>query len=110
MLYAEELLQGDVVQNWVKKSPLQPHPNMPCRQCEAYAYCRGNCMKNMYLAYVKGDAQWRTQVTEPICGLIRYLGEAIDRWDPFDWHARAPVPMRNRLANAEVYEFCEVMP
>jgi len=110
MLYAGELLQGDVVENWVKKSPLQPHPNMPCRQCTAYHYCRGNCMKNMYLAYVKRDEHWRTQVTEPICGLIRYMGEAVDRCNPLDWHARASLPARNRLANAEVYEFCEVMP
>ena len=110
MLYAGELLQGDVVENWVKKSPLQPHPSMPCRQCAAYHYCRGNCMKNMYLAYVKQDQHWRTKVTEPICGLIRYLGEAIDRRDWRKWHADAPVPLRHRLANAEVYEFCEVMP
>ena len=110
MLYAGELLQGDVVENWVKKSPLQPHPSMPCRQCAAYHYCRGNCMKNMYLAYVKRDEHWRTQVTEPICGLIRYMGEAVDRCNPLDWHARASLPARNRLANAEVYEFCEVMP
>jgi uncharacterized protein len=110
MLYAQELLQGDVVANWVKRSPLTPHPVMPCRSCAAYDYCRGNCMKNMYLAYVKQDHHWRTTVTEPICELIRYLGEAIDRRDWRQWHANAPVPVRNRLVNAEIYEFCEVMP
>ena len=110
MLYAQELLQGDVVENWVKRSPLTPHPDMPCRACSAYAYCRGNCMKNMYLAYVKKDAHWRTAVVEPICELIRYMGEAIDRRDWRAWHARSSVPVRARLVNAEVYEFCEVMP
>ena len=110
MLYAQELLQGDVVANWVKPSPLTPHPDMPCRGCAAYHYCRGNCMKNMYLAYVRKDEHWRTAVVEPICELIRHLGEAIDRVDWQKWHASAPVPVRNRLVNAEVYEFCEVMP
>ena len=110
MLYAHELLQGDVVANWVKRSPLTPHPDMPCGTCPAYAYCRGNCMKNMYLAYVKKDHHWRTAVVEPICDLIRHLGEAIDRHDWRSWHERAPVPVRSRLVNAEVYEFCEVMP
>ena len=110
MLYAQELLQGDVVENWIRRSPLLPHPKMPCRDCAAYDYCRGNCMKNMYLAYVKDDSEWRNGVTEPICDLIRYLGESIDRHDWRRWHAQAPLPVRNRLVNAEIYEFCEVMP
>lgn len=110
MLYDAELLQGDVVANWVKKSPLQPHPNMPCRDCSAYHYCRGNCMKNMYLAYVKDDANWRSQVVEPVCDMIRFMGDEIERYDPRGWFGRATVPVRNRLLNAEVYEYCEVMP
>lgn len=110
MLYAKDLLQGDVAGNWLKKSPLQPHPNMPCRGCAAYHYCRGNCMKNLHLAYVKNDFNWRTQVTEPTCELIRYMGEEVDRHDPRSWYAGAPLPVRNGLVNAEVYEFCELMP
>jgi radical SAM protein with 4Fe4S-binding SPASM domain len=110
MLYEKELLQGDIVGNCVKKSRLQPHPDMPCRQCTAYHYCRGNCMKNMHLAYVKNDTNWRTKVTEPICDLIRFMGAEVGRHDPCGWYARAPLPTRNRLANAEIYEFCEVMP
>jgi uncharacterized protein len=110
MLYAGELLQGDVVENWLSRSRLQPHPSMPCPQCAAYAYCRGNCMKNLYLAYVRNDAGWRTTVTEPICDLIRFLGAEVDRHRPARWYAEAPLPVRNRLANCEVYEFCEVMP
>ena len=110
MMYTTELLQGDVLGNWVKKSPLQPHPNMPCRRCAAHHYCRGNCMKNMHLAYVKNDVSWRAHVTEPICDLIRFMGEEVDRYDPHGWYAKAPLPVRNRLVNAEIYEFCEVMP
>ncbi len=110
MLYDDDLLQGDVAANWVRKSPLQPHPNMPCRDCSAYHYCRGNCMKNMYLAYVKNDENWRTRVVEPVCDLIRFMGDEIERRDPRAWFGRATVPVRDRLLNAEVYEFCEVMP
>lgn len=110
MLYDEDLLQGDVVANWVKKSPLQPHPNMPCRDCSAHHYCRGNCMKNLYLAYVKDDTNWRSKVVEPVCDMIRFMGDEIERHDPRAWFGRATVPARSRLLNAEVYEYCEVMP
>ena len=67
-------------------------------------------MKNMHLAYVKDDTNWRIKVTEPICDLIRFMGEEVDRYDPQGWYAKAPLPVRNRLVNAEIYEFCEVMP
>lgn len=67
-------------------------------------------MKNLHLAYVKNDMEWRKQVTEPTCELIRFMGEEVDRHGPRGWYGRAPLPLRNRLVNAEVYEFCEVMP
>ncbi len=110
LLYSAELQQGDVVANWVRKSALQPHPAMPCKSCEAYHFCRGNCMKNLHLAYVKNDEAWRKRVTEPTCELIRFLGEEVDRHDPRRWFAESPLPVRKKLADAEVYEFCEVMP
>ena len=110
MLYAHELEQGDVVANRVKRSPMQPDPRMPCGGCAAHHYCRGNCMKNLYLAYVRNDANWRERVVEPICGLIRFMGVAVDRHDPGRWYAAASVPVRRKIADAEVYEFCEVMP
>ncbi len=110
LLYRKELQQGDVRQNWLRRSPLQPHPAMPCRSCAAYAFCRGNCMKNLHLAYVQGDAAWRAAVTEPTCELIRFMGEEVDRRDPHAWFARAPLPVRKAVLDAEIYEFCEVMP
>lgn len=110
MLYMQDLQQGDVKENWLRRSPLQPHPAMPCRQCAAYHFCRGNCMKNLHLAYVKDDSAWRRTVTQPICDLIRFMGAEVDRRDPQAWFASAPLPVRNSILNAEVYEFCEVMP
>jgi len=110
MLYEHDLLQGDVVANWVKKSPLQPHPDMPCKDCSAYGFCRGNCMKNMVLAYVRNDTRWREKVTEPICDLIRFMGDEVDRHHPEEWYAGAPLPIRKKISDAEIYEFCEVMP
>ena len=110
MLYMHELLQGDVAANWLRKSPLQPHPSMPCEGCSAFHFCRRNCMKNMYLAYVKNDESWRKNVTEPTCDLIRFLGDEVDKHNPHQWFAKAPLPVRKQVADAEIYEFCEVMP
>jgi len=110
MMYAPEMLQGDVTANWLKPSPLQPHPDMPCDRCEAQPWCRGNCMKNLYLAYVKDDERYRTNVVEPICDLVRFLGKEIDRHDPHAWYAKAPLGVRKMLRDCEVYEYVEIMP
>ncbi|MCC7459569.1 MAG: radical SAM protein, partial [Nitrospira sp.] len=53
MMYVPQMLMGSVKGNWLKPSPLQHTAAMPCGGCEAYAWCRGNCMKNLYLGYVK---------------------------------------------------------
>jgi len=110
LMYLPEMQQGDVAGNWLKRSPLQPHPDMPCERCAAFGYCRGNCMKNLHLAYVKGDAAYRDNVVEPICSLVRFLGEEVDRYDPHAWYARAPASVRERVADCAVYEYVEVMP
>lgn len=110
LMYLPQMLQGDVVANWLNPSPLQPHPDMPCAGCAAFAFCRGNCMKNLHLAYVKGDAGYRDHVVEPICGLVRFLGEEVDRHDPHAWFARMPLSVRDQLAGCAVYEYVEVMP
>ncbi len=110
MMYLPEMQQGDVVGNWLKRSPLQPHPNMPCEHCSAFSFCRRNCMKNLYLAYVKGADGYRRNVVEPICDLVRFLGAEVDRRDPHAWFARAPLPVRRTVTNCEVYEYVEIMP
>ena len=110
LLYLPEMLQGDVVANWLKRSPLQPHPDMPCDHCGAFAFCRRNCMKNLHLAYVKRDQAYREQVVEPICDLVRFMGEEVDRHDPRAWYARMPLAVRELVAGCAVYEYVEVMP
>lgn len=104
------MLHGSVTENWLRRSPLQPHPDMPCGSCEAYAFCRGNCMKNLHAAYVRKDEAYRRLVVEPVCELVRFLGEEIDRRDPHAWYAAAPLAVRNAVASCEVYEYVEVMP
>ena len=110
MMYVPEMLQGNLIENWLKPSPLQPHPNMPCDTCEAQPWCRGNCLKNLYLAYVKNDSNYRTKVVEPICELVRFLGREIDRHNPQAWYAKAPLEVRKTLRDCEVYEYVEIMP
>jgi len=110
MMHLPEMLQGDIVANWLKPSPLQPHPDMPCNDCAAYAWCRGNCMKNLYLAYVKNDEKYRQHVTDPICDLVRFMGEEIDRHQPQQWFAKLPLAARTQLTECEVYDYVEIMP
>jgi radical SAM protein with 4Fe4S-binding SPASM domain len=110
MMYLPEMQQGDLNGNWLKKSTLQPHPNMPCPDCEAYSWCRGNCMKNLYLAYVKGDEKYRKHVTDPICELVRFMGQEIDKHQPNEWFAKLPLPVRKQITDCEVYEYVEIMP
>jgi uncharacterized protein len=110
MLYEPTMLMGSIQRNWLKASPLQHTDSMPCGDCEAYAWCRGNCMKNLYRGYVQNDTKYRAEVVEPICELVRFLGEEIDRHDPQAWFARLPVPLRRQLTDCPVYEYVEVMP
>lgn len=110
MMYIPEMLQGDINENWLKPSPLQQHPDMPCGNCEAQAWCRGNCMKNLYLAYVKKDEDYRRNVVEPICELVRFLGREIDRHDPQAWYGNAPLKVKKQIRDCEVYEYVEIMP
>jgi uncharacterized protein len=110
MTYVPSMQMGEIQGNWLVKSPLQPHPDMPCNACEAFAWCRGNCMKNLYLGYVKKDELYRTNVVEPICELVRFMGREIDKHDPQAWFAEAALPVRKQLIDAEVYEYVEIMP
>ncbi|MCX7157092.1 MAG: radical SAM protein [Rhodocyclales bacterium] len=110
MMYVPDMRMGEIQGNWLRASPLQPHADMPCEGCEAFPWCRRNCMKNLYLGYVRKDERYRQNVVEPICDLLRFMGREIDRHNPREWFARLPLPLRQRLLNAEVYEYVEIMP
>ncbi|MBZ8139249.1 radical SAM protein [Rubrivivax gelatinosus] len=110
LMHLPEMQTGDIVGNWLRRSPLQPDPKMPCNACEAQAWCRGNCMKNLYLGYVREDGDWRAKVTDPICELVRHLGREIDRHDAAAWFEQLPLPQRRVLLDCEVYQYVEVMP
>ncbi|MBI1890985.1 MAG: radical SAM protein [Burkholderiales bacterium] len=110
MMHLPEMLQGDLRENWLSRSPLQPHPAMPCESCEAFDFCRRNCMKNLYLAYVKGQEEYRINVTDPICDLIRFIGQEVDRYDLNGWYGALALPAQKELRDAEVYEYVEIMP
>ena len=110
MLYDPAMKMGDIQSNWLKKSPLQPTSAMPCEGCEAYAWCRGNCMKNMHAGYVLQDTRYRVNVVEPICELIRFMGREIDKRQPQAWFEQATLPVRRQVMECEVYEYVEIMP
>ena len=110
MMYVPAMQMGEIQGNWLRASPLQPHADMPCEGCEALPWCRRNCMKNLHLAYVNKDERYRRNVVEPICDLLRFIGREIDRHDPHAWFARLPLPLRQRLLDAEIYEYVEIMP
>lgn len=110
MMYDPDMQMGDIIGNWLKPSPLQPHPSMPCEGCEAFSWCRRNCMKNLWRGYVEGDSRYRELVVDPICDLIRFMGNEIDRHNPKRWFEELPVLQRKALIEAEVYEYVEIMP
>ncbi|NDU92339.1 MAG: radical SAM protein [Ferrovum sp.] len=110
MMYLPNMQQGDIGENWLHRSSLQPHPDMPCDACEALPWCRRNCMKNLYRAYVQKDDVYRLNVVEPICNLIRFMGMEIDRHAPREWFARLSPPLRRKITDCEIYEYVEVMP
>ena len=110
MAWAPEMRQGSLQANRLAPSALQPDPRMPCADCEAYPWCRHNCMKNLHIAYVLGDRAYREGVVEPICDLVRFLGREIDRHDPARWLAHATPATRREIAQCEIYRYVEVMP
>ena len=110
LMYEPAMKMGDIQANWLRPSPLQHTPEMPCAGCESFAWCRGNCMKNLHLGYVKQDQRYRANVVEPICDLIRFMGREIDHHDPKAWFDRASANVREQILDCPVYEYVEVMP
>lgn len=110
MSYLSEMQQGSIIGNWLTQSPLQMTFNMPCYHCNAFSFCRGNCMKNLYLAYEKNDSNYRINVVEPVCDLVKFLGNEIDKYDYKNWFINQDLRIRNLIRDNEIYEFVEIMP
>jgi hypothetical protein len=109
-MHLPDMQTGDIVGNWLRRSPLQPDPKMPCPRCAARAWCRGNCLKNLCRADVGEDAAWREKMTDPIRERVRRLGREIDRHDATAWFEQLPLPQHRLLLDCEVYPHVEVMP
>jgi len=105
-----EFEHGSVKENRLSRSPLQMHPDMPCYTCEAHEWCRGNCMKNLHVAYVRKDEDYRRDVVDPVCELIRYMGRKIVEKNPVEWFSRLSLEDQHTLVSSPIYEYVEVMP
>ncbi|MCK7498988.1 MAG: radical SAM protein [Comamonadaceae bacterium] len=110
LMHLPEMQTGDVVGNWLRRARCSP-----TRRCRATPARRSpgaaaTAWKNLYLGYVREDADWRAKVTDPICELVRHLGREIDRFDATAWFERLPLPQRRVLLDCEVYQYVEVMP
>ena len=69
LMYLPEMLQGDVVGNWLKPSPLQPHPDMPCERCGAtliFAPAAEEIYPRGYSTFVTEE-----MLSKPLCGQSR---------------------------------------
>lgn len=110
LMHLPEMQMGDIAGNWLVPSPLQATPEMPCRGCEADSWCHGNCMKNLWMGYVRCDEHWRTGITDPVCELVRYLGQAVDRHDYAGWFAALPEALQREITDCPIYDYVEIMP
>ena len=105
-----EFEHGSVKDNTLSRNPLQMHPDMPCHACEAQEWCRGNCMKNLHVAYVRKDENYRRTVVDPVCDLVRYMGRKIVEKNPVEWYNRLSKEDQLTLSSSPIYDYVEVLP
>lgn len=110
MTWIPDMQHGSVITNTLTRSPLQMHPDMPCHTCEAYEWCRGNCMKNLYLAYVMKNETYRIEVVDPVCDLVRYLGRKMSEGDPVTWFNKLSAEDQQLVTASPIYNFVEIIP
>lgn len=110
MTWIGEMQHGSVIDNTLTRSPLQMHPDMPCHTCEAQEWCRGNCMKNLHLAYVMKKESYRKEVVEPVCDLVRYLGRKMAEGNPVDWFNKLSDADKHMVISSPIYDFVEIIP
>ncbi len=110
MTWLENMEHGSISENRLVRSPLQRHPDMPCEACEAKEWCRGNCMKNLHIAYVMKDEEYRREVVDPVCELVRYLGRRMAEGDPVAWFNKLSVEDQKLVTSAPIYDYVEIIP
>ena len=110
MYWIPDMQHGSILDNSLVGSPLLMHPDMPCNTCEAFEWCRGNCMKNLYVAYVLKDNDYRREVVEPVCDLVKYLGRKIAEGDPVAWFNKLSPDDKLLVTDAPIYDFVEIIP
>jgi radical SAM protein with 4Fe4S-binding SPASM domain len=110
MTWISDMQHGSVIDNTLTRSPLQQHPDMPCNKCEAQEWCRGNCMKNLHLAYVMKKESYRNEVVDPVCSLVKYLGKKMAEHDPVKWFHNLSEADQTLVKFAPIYDFVEIIP
>lgn len=110
LTHDQSLRCGDIKTNTLGENMMKSTTDMPCGQCEAFSYCRQNCLKNLHVAYTQKNLLVRTNVTEPICELVRFLGRVVDKHDIEAWYGRQSPSIKQEILGCSVYEYVEVMP
>jgi uncharacterized protein len=110
MTTLEEMEHGSVKENRLSRNPLQMHPDMPCNSCEAKEWCRGNCMKNLYTAYVMKDEAYRVGCVDPVCELVKYMGKKMAEGDPVGWFNKLSTEDQRFVTSAPIYDYVEIIP
>lgn len=110
MTWNEAMAHGSIQKNQLARSPLRMTSNMPCSACEASTWCRGNCMKNLWRAYEMNDLAYRSDVVEPVCSLVRRLGQRIVDARPSEWLGAQTPSRQNAILFHPSFEWTEVIP
>lgn len=108
MMYMPDTQTGSIQDNWLKPSPLRRPAGGECETCSAFDWCRGNCVKNLILG--DKNPHHQASVVSPICELIRFIGEEVDKYDIGLWWDCLPSRTREKLLDNPIYQFVEVMP
>ena len=110
LTHDDSLRHGDISSNTLGENMMKSTANMPCQDCEAYSYCRQNCLKNLHVAYTQNDMMFRANITEPICELVKHLGKLVDSHNIEAWYGRQSSSIKQEILMCSVYEYVEIMP
>jgi uncharacterized protein len=108
--WVPETKMGNIHSTSLSKSILQPSEEFPCKKCNAFKFCQYNCMKNLHRAYISNDVEWRTKVVEPICELMRYIGNEIESYDLIKWFSKLEAEYQYQITECSTYKCTEIVP